>query len=100
MSQNHLISLQELCVHYDINMSFLDHLHELDLITITTIQQSPYVHKEEVIHIEKMIRLHYELNINLEGIDTIFNLLNKIEALQKELTDTKNKLRIYEDKAR
>jgi hypothetical protein len=55
------------------------------------------VHKDYVVHIEKMIRMHHELDINIEGIDTIFNLLKKIETLQEELIITKNKLRVYEE---
>jgi hypothetical protein len=41
--------------------------------------------------------MHHELDINIEGIDTIFNLLKKIETLQEELIITKNKLKLYEE---
>jgi hypothetical protein len=44
-----------------------------------------------------MISFHYELNINLEGIDAISNLLNQIDDLQDELDRTKNRLRFYEE---
>jgi MerR HTH family regulatory protein len=40
--------------------------------------------------------LHYELDINLEGIDAIATLLKKIDALEQELIATKNKLRVFE----
>jgi hypothetical protein len=43
-----------------------------------------------------MMRLHFELDINIEGIDAISNLLQQIDNLQKELISTKNKLRLYE----
>jgi hypothetical protein len=32
----------------------------------------------------------------MEGIDAIAHLLNKIEALQQDLTSTQNKLRLFE----
>ena len=44
-----------------------------------------------------MMRLHYELDINMEGIDAISNLLLKIDNLQQELTAAKNKLRLFEE---
>ena len=44
-----------------------------------------------------MIRLHYDLNINLEGLDAVYNLLKRVENLQSEITSLHNKLRIYED---
>ena len=50
-----------------------------------------------MVYIEKMIRMHHELDINIEGIDTVFNVLKKIEILQEELITTKNKLRLYEE---
>ena len=43
-----------------------------------------------------MIRLHYELGINLEGIDVIYNLLKQIDHLQSELEIAKNKLNFYD----
>lgn len=97
MNLESLIPLQQLCVHYNIEMSFLINLNDFDLIEIRTIEHSQYVHKDYVVHIEKMIRMHHELDINIEGIDTIFNLLKKIETLQEELIITKNKLRVYEE---
>jgi hypothetical protein len=43
-----------------------------------------------------MIRMHQELDVNIEGIDVVFNLLQKIDGLQNELTALKNRLRLYE----
>jgi len=42
-----------------------------------------------------MMRFHYDLNINIEGIDAITHLLQQIEDLQQELIATKNKLRLH-----
>jgi predicted lipoprotein len=42
------------------------------------------------------VRLHYELDINLEGIETIFHLLDRIEALQQEMRDLQKKIGVYE----
>ena len=78
-------------------MSFFTDLNEFGLIEIITIEQSLFVHKDKASDIEKIIRIHNELDINLEGIDTIFNLLEKIKKLQSELITTKNRLRLYED---
>ena len=96
MSQENLIPLSQLCVHYKVEMSFFSSLSEYGLIEISTIEQALFVEEEKAAEIEKIIRLHNELDINLEGIDTILHLLNKIEALQAELSSTKNRLRLYE----
>jgi len=46
--------------------------------------------------LEKFVRFYYELDINLEGIETISHLLERVNALQDELTMLKNRLGIYE----
>ena len=45
---------------------------------------------------EKIIRLHYDLEINMEGIEVIKNMLDKMEALQDEVRKLQNRLNIYE----
>ncbi len=97
MSLDNFIPLNQLCTHYKVEMSFFNNLSDYGLIEIITIEQSHFVHKDKASDIEKIIRMHLELNINFEGIDTTFNLLEKINALQAELTIVRNRLRLYED---
>jgi chaperone modulatory protein CbpM len=44
-----------------------------------------------------MIRIRQEMDLNIEGIDVVFNLLQKVETMQNELTQWQNKLRFYEE---
>jgi hypothetical protein len=92
-----LILIDELCVHYKLELSFFDDLDNNGLIEIQVFEQQKFIHQDSISDLEKMIRLHHELHINLEGIDTIFNLLKRIGTLQDELISTKNRLRLYED---
>jgi len=73
-------------------MSFFKSLDEFGLVEIILVEESQYIHLDKITDIEKMIRIHQELNVNIEGIDVVFNLLNKIEELQNELIIIKNKL--------
>jgi hypothetical protein len=68
----------------------------MGLIRIEIIDQNQFIHQDQISDLEKIIRLHNELNVNLEGIDVVFNLLEKESALRNELNILKNKLRIYE----
>lgn len=96
MKDTHYIALPDLCSHYEIEMSFFNNLKEYGLIEIISIEKKHCIHQEHIANLEKMIRLHQDLNLNFEGIDTVFNLLNKIDRLQSELNQTKNRLRLYE----
>lgn len=97
MSTENYVPVQQLCTHYNIEMSFINNLQEYGLIEINTIEASLCIHHDRITDLEKMIRLHHELDINMAGIDSVLHLLNKIEGLQTELLAIRNRLRIYEE---
>jgi hypothetical protein len=47
--------------------------------------------------LEKIVRLHFELDINLEGIETIAHLLERMEGMQEKIVQLTNRLKAYED---
>ena len=96
MSSKNLIQIKQFCVYHEIEHTFITELHNYGLVEIIIQEEDEYLHPEQLPTIEKMIRMHYDLKINLEGIDAIYHLLNKIEALQQNLTATQNKLRLFE----
>lgn len=95
--EKNLIAITTVCSHYEIEFSFIDALHKTGLIQIETDQQEQFIHQDQVGDLEKMIRLHQELNVNIEGIDVVLNLLEKEKALREELNALKNRLRLYEN---
>ena len=98
MELDDVISIPQFCEYYNIPISFLNSLYEFELIEIISTQNVQYIRKIHIKNIEKMIRLHYELDINMEGMDVIYKLLNKVELLQNEIMELHNKLNFYEDK--
>ena len=98
METKDLISIQQFCTHYRIPISFITSLNEFELIEIITIQETQCIHKTQIKDIEKLIRLHFELDINLEGMDAVYNLLKQVESLQEEIVELTNKLKFYEEK--
>lgn len=97
MNTDNLIRLEYFCEQYNVEFSFVTSLQESGLINIIVQEESRYLNTEDLSEIEKLIRLHYELGVNIEGIDIIFNLLKQINDLQQELTIVKNRLRLLDD---
>jgi len=97
MTKNDLISIKQFCKHYNVPVTFINSLHEYELIEIIIENSDHYIHLSHINHIEKMMRLHYDLEINLEGLDAISNLLKQVESLKQELTMLNNKLKLYEN---
>ena len=96
MNTKDLIQIKQFCLYHEIENSFITQLHNYGLVKIVILEEDEYLQPEQLPEVEKMIRLHYDLKINIEGIDVIANLLSKIEVLQQNLTVTQNKLRLYE----
>jgi hypothetical protein len=90
MEQDELIPVQDFCLYHNIEYSFINSLENSGLISVTSVQQSAFIPVDEVRKLEKFVRLHYDLDINLEGIETINYLLEKIEAMQEEILKLKN----------
>lgn len=96
MNIEQLIPVQTICTNYQIEVSFLKELNEIGLIEISTIETVSYIHEDQIRAIEKMIRLHHDLDVNIEGIDVVLHLLQKIDTLQQELAAAKRRLDMYE----
>ena len=96
MQNNELILAEEFCTHYKIQLSFINNLNQFGLIEITSVEEKPYIPQSQLQKLEQIIRLHDDLNINLEGIDAITHLLDRVKSLQTEIAGLKNRLSIYE----
>lgn len=95
MASKDYISIKQLCIHYNIPISFIHSLNDLNLIEIKHIKSIQCISETQINDIEKMMRLHYDLDINLEGIDAIYNLIKKIESLNEHILELRNKLKRF-----
>jgi chaperone modulatory protein CbpM len=96
MGTEQMIPVTDLCTFHHIDANFVQSLHTSGLIEITTISEINYVHSDQLHLLEQYIRLHYDLEINLAGIEAITYLLEKMEAMQDEIRTLRNKLDMYE----
>jgi len=92
-----MISAAEFCECYHIDISFIDTLEEAGLVKIATIEETSYIKESQLNDLEKIVRLYYDLDINIEGIDAVINLLQRMENMQHEIALLKNRLRVYEE---
>lgn len=96
MENDQLIAIEVFCTSYDVEYSFVESLQEHDLIETVVVNNTRFLQIPELSRIERIIRLHHELDINLEGIEAIQGLLGRIEHLDRELASLRNRLRFYE----
>jgi len=96
MQTEFLITIEEFCTNYNVEISFVSSLQKTGLIEITNIKDSGFIDKDQLVQLEKFVRLYYDLDINLEGIETVNHLLKRIESMQNDIITLRNRLRLYE----
>lgn len=84
------ISVEQCCIYYEIETAFVQQLDEYGLIELIHSGKKTYIPFEQLADLEKFMRLYYELEINIAGIDAIHHLLKRIELLQQKLNRLEN----------
>jgi len=96
MNNEDLILIDRFCLHHGIELTFFSELHEFGMVKIIEIEEIRYFPKEQLSSIEKIVRLYHELDINLEGIDVIITLLQRIDDLQTQLLSARNRINFFD----
>ncbi|HTD39455.1 MAG TPA: chaperone modulator CbpM [Mucilaginibacter sp.] len=91
-----LISTRDFCTWHRVEYTFISSLREAGLVETTIIEQAEYIPETQLQRLEKMVRMHHDLDINIAGIEAITHLLDRLEAIQDEIRELKNKLNRYE----
>lgn len=91
-----LIIIKEYCIQNQIDPEFIIQLENEGLIEINIIENEQYIHVSQLSLLDQYIRWHYDLSINIEGIDVIQNLLQKINDMQKEILHLREQLRLMD----
>lgn len=93
--QTDLIIISEYCRICHIDPSFLFLLEKGGLIEIDTVEGERYLPASQLYDVERYTRMYYELSINVEGIDAIHHLLERIKSMQQEIRNLKTQLHLY-----
>jgi chaperone modulatory protein CbpM len=96
MQTEEMIAADEFCIHHNIELSFINALKESGLVTITVVEEKIFVAADQLSQLEKMVRLYHEMDINLEGIETITYLLQRMNEMQEQIATLNNRLSLYE----
>lgn len=93
-----MIPAEIFCIHHNIEMAFIYSLKNSGLVEIAVIEEKTFVPLSQLPQLEKVVRLYHEMDINLEGIETITYLLQRMNEMQQKIMDLSNRLSCYEDK--
>ena len=96
MRTDNLIAAKQFCIYHEVEDTFITELQQAGIIEITVVNQDYYIPESELQKLERLTRLHNELEINTAGIEAISHLLQRLEDIQEEMRQLRNKLNAYE----
>ena len=99
MNSDELIAIELFCTHQGVETTFVHALHERGLITVIVENDRYLITSADLPRIEQLARMHYDLDIDLEGIEAISHLLERMNELQDRLRRSDELLRIFETTA-
>lgn len=94
--QTELIIVKEYCQKSNLDPTFLRLLEEVGLIDFDTVEGEKYIYVSQLPRLEQYTRMYYDLSINIEGIDAIQHLLDRIQRMQNDISQLQSRLRLYE----
>ena len=96
MTDDQYISIEQFCLQNQVDHSFIHLLNERGIMEIIVLEELELIPMSKLPLLEKCMHLHYELEINIEGIEAIQHLLQKVEDMQNEIISLQNRLSFYE----
>ena len=96
MASEELIPAREFCTFHHVELSFIHSMHDSGLIGVTVRDGAVFLPADELPKLEKLVRWHYELSINPEGIEALSHVLQRLEYLLHENNSLRDRLRRYE----
>lgn len=96
MRTENLITVNDFCVYHNVEYTFIDYLADAGLVKVTTVNKTSCIPLDEIQKLERLVRLHNELEINEPGLATINNLLQKLEDMEQEMSILRSRLKVYE----
>lgn len=91
-----LIIINEYCSRSSVEPDFIIQLENEGLIEIYVDNGERYIHQSQLRRLEQYVRWYYDLSINIEGIDVIQNLLDRMDEMKNEISRLREVVRLVD----
>ena len=98
MEEFQFISVREFCSFHDIDIARVQEFFDFGLLIPHEHRGMLCVLEEDIEPLETMLRLRFDLGINLEGVETIMHLRRRIQELQSRLEEMEYQLKKWQSR--
>lgn len=92
MKSDEMIPLTVFCDIHEVEIAFVHSLGDYGLVEIISVEEAPFLPLHQLSTLEQLVRLHNDLQLNVESLDVVHHLLARIDELQRENTSLRNRL--------
>lgn len=96
MAKEKYIRISDFCRGHALEESFLQYLQEFELIQILEVEQESVIPHQDLDRLERLVRLHQDLEISPHGLLAVDHLLQRMSELQEEILELRRRLNRWE----
>jgi DNA-binding transcriptional MerR regulator len=90
-----LIPAIDFCLGHHVELETIQIINKQGLIEIIELENTLFIPEHQVKRLEQILVFNRDLDINLEGIETILELLHRMEFMQEQIIQLENKLQRF-----
>ncbi len=96
MAARKYIYIRDFCQGHSLEETFLYELHEYELLSIEEVDNRPAFPRRELQRLERLVRLHRDLDIAPQGLQAVQHLLDRLDGMEQELWQLRRRLGRWE----
>jgi chaperone modulatory protein CbpM len=95
MTEIKYIALKEFCAFHQVDHTVVFEVADRGLVELTKRPDDYYLPEKAVAQLERILRLHTDLGINMPGIETIMHMRQRMIAMHEELEELRRQVREF-----
>ncbi|MGP6603877.1 chaperone modulator CbpM [Ornithobacterium rhinotracheale] len=90
------IKISDYCKNTQIERTFISELQDEGILVLQQVDNEDCIEEDMLEELEKYSRWHYDLGVNLAGIDAMRHMLQRMQQMEREIQSLKNSLRFFD----
>jgi hypothetical protein len=90
-----LIAVKTFCLQHNIPADFILELHQHEIIQLVIEKRNRFIPVKQLQELERIVRIYRDLQLDINGIQTVLHLVNRLQEKEAEITALRNQLNFF-----